>query len=56
MSVPMTHSEREILVRLYVSERIYNMSPIEIEKKCAALMVDTLLKFDDYQLMKLELI
>ena len=52
----MTHGEREILVRAYVSDRIYNMTTIEIEKKCTALMVDTLLKFDDYQLMKLELI
>tara|TARA_R110000822_G_scaffold56194_2_gene142230 strand:+ start:446 stop:610 length:165 start_codon:yes stop_codon:yes gene_type:complete len=52
----MTPVQKEILIRNYVSERLYNMPAIEIEKKCAALMFDVLIKFDDEQLMKLELI
>lgn len=56
MSVPMSHCEREILIRAYVTDRIYGMTNIEIEKKCTALMIDVLMKFDDYQLLKLELI
>jgi hypothetical protein len=56
MSVTLTNEEREILVRCYIAERIYRMTTMDIEKKCTILMFDVLIKFDDEQLMKLDLI
>lgn len=45
----MPNEEREILVRNYVAERLFSMTQMDIETKCAALMVNTLLQFDDDQ-------
>jgi hypothetical protein len=52
----MTPEQKEILIRNYVAERLFSMTQMDIEEKCAALMVNVLLTLDDEQLMILELI